>query len=139
MRRTEEDHVHIADSAFINPIDAKDPAGHNYNEKYPDLVKYSHWQSDKVNIDDRVRIIVRDANMLKYTDNYENIHLILNNDDIKSHIDDNGNLIVSNNSGLSVKLPNDLIYYHDETNDVFGSQEIGNINDDTMDIVGGNK
>lgn len=139
MRRTEEDHAHIADSAFINPIDAKDPAGHNYNEKYPDLVKYSHWQSDKVNIDDRVRIIVRDANMLKYTDNFENIHLILNNDDIKSHIDDNGNLIVSNNSGLSVKLPNDLIYYHDEAHDVFGSQEIGNINDDTMDIVGGNK
>ena len=137
-RRMEEDHVHIADSAFINPIDALDPAGHKYSEKYPDLVKFSHYQSDRVNINDRVRIIVRDANMLKYTDNYENIHLILNNDDIKSHIDENGNLIVSNNAGLSVSIPNDLIYHQDESQDAFGNQNIENINDDTMDIIGGN-
>ena len=134
----EEDHAHIADSAFINPIDALDPAGHKYSEKYPDLVKFSHYQSDKVNINDRVRIIVRDANMLKYTDNYENIHLILNNDDIKSHIDENGNLIVSNNAGLSVSIPNDLIYHQDESQDAFGNQNSENINDDTMDIIGGN-
>lgn len=138
-RDIQDDFVHIAHSAYVNPIDATDPAGHKYTDKYPDLIKYSHKYTDKVNIEDRVRIITRDANMIKYTDNYENVHLILNNDDIKPYVDENGNLIVNNGAGLSVKIPNELIYSADETYDVFGSQNISNINDNTIDIVGGNK
>ena len=57
---------------------------------------------------------------------------------IKLFADENGNLIVSNNAGLSVSIPNDLIYHQDESQDAFGNQNIENINDNTMDIIGGN-
>lgn len=133
------DHVYISHSAFVNPMDATDCAGHKYSDKYPDLVQISNRYSDKVNIDDRVRIIVRDANMIKYTDNYENIHLILNNDEIEASVDENGNLIVNDESGLSISIPNDLVLTTDENdNDVFGSQDIEDLTE-SSDILGGNK
>lgn len=133
------DHVYISHSAFVNPMDATDCAGHKYSDKYPDLVQISNRYSDKVNIDDRVRIIVRDANMIKYTDNYENIHLILNNDEIEASVDENGNLIVNDESGLSISIPNDLVLTTDENdNDVFGSQDIEDLTE-SSDILGGSK
>ena len=133
------DHVYISHSAFVNPMDATDCAGHKYSDKYPDLVQISHRYDDKVNIDDRVRIIVRDANMIKYTDNYENIHLILNNDEIEASVDENGNLIVNDESGLSISIPNDLVLTTDENdNDVFGSQDIEDLTE-SSDILGGSK
>ena len=75
--------------------------------------------------------------MIKYTDNYENIHLILNDPDVEASVDENGNLIVNNGSGLSVTIPNELIYSTDEEeHDVFGSQDIEDISN-YMDILGG--
>ena len=133
------DHMYISHSAFINPMDAADCAGHKYSDKYPDLVQISHRYGDNVSIDDRVRIITREANMLKYTDNYENIHLVLNDDEIEATIDENGNLIVNDESGLSVSIPNDLILNTDEDkHDVFGSQDIEDLTEST-DILGGNR
>ena len=118
-------------------MDATDCAGHKYSDKYLDLVQYSHKYDDKVCIDDRIRMITRDANMIKYTDNYENIHLILNDPDVEASVDENGNLIVNNGSGLSVTIPNELIYSTDEEeHDVFGSQDIEDISN-YMDILGG--
>ena len=77
--------------------------------------------------------------MLKYTDNYENIHLVLNDDEIEVTIDENGNLIVNDESGLSVSIPNDLILTTDEDkHDVFGSQDIEDLTEST-DILGGNR
>ena len=77
--------------------------------------------------------------MIKYTDNYENIHLILNNDEIEASVDENGNLIVNDESGLSISIPNDLILTTDENdNDVFGSQDIEDLTE-SSDILGGNK
>ena len=131
------DHVYISHSAFVNPMDATDCAGHKYSDKYLDLVQYSHKYDDKVCIDDRIRMITRDTNMIKYTDNYENIHLILNDPDVEASVDENGNLIVNNGSGLSVTIPNELIYSTDEEeHDVFGSQDIEDISN-YMDILGG--
>ena len=132
------DHVHISHAAFINPMDATDWAGHKYSDKYPDLVDFSHKYSDKVNIDDRIKIIKTTANTIEYTDDFENIHIILNNDEVEAHVDNDGNLIVNNESGLSISLPNDLIYSTDEDDqDVFGSQNINKINDGSIDILGG--
>ena len=119
-------------------MDATDWAGHKYSDKYPDLVDFSHKYSDKVNIDDRIKIIKTTANTIEYTDDFENIHIILNNDEVEAHVDNDGNLIVNNESGLSISLPNDLIYSTDEDDqDVFGSQNINKINDGSIDILGG--
>ena len=133
------DYVYISHSAFVNPMDATDCAGHKYSDKYPDLVQISHRYSENVSIDDRVRIITRDANMIKYTDNYENIHLILNDPDVETTVDEDGNLIVNDTSGLSVSIPNYLILTTDEKdNDVFNSQDIEDISE-SIDILGGNR
>lgn len=131
-----QDQVYINHSVKINPMDAKDPDGYLYTEKYDDLIDISHRYTDTVQIKDAVRLISRTANRLEYTDHYEKIHLVLNRDEIKANIDENGDLIVSTDSGLSVQLPNNLLYDTDEQEqDAFAALTVNEINRNTSGIV----
>ena len=105
------EHVYINDTACVNPMDAYDPAGHKYNDKYEDLVQFSHKFNDSVNIDDRVRIIVSMDNMIKYTDNYENIHLILDTDYITAMVNSDGELIIKDDRVVRLGDTENLIIY----------------------------
>ncbi len=136
IRYNQADYSYINHKVAINPMDAYSPDGRKYSEKYDTLVNISNTEDDKVEINDRVRIIVRTANAIKYTDNVSKISLTLNDDNIKAGINVDGNLIVNSDSGLSVSLPNHLIYENDgETDESFGSQPIGEINNESMDII----
>ena len=129
-------HVVVNDSLKINPIDSKDPSGIKYTDKYEDLYTFTHSYGDLVDIKDRVRIISRTADMIRYKDNYTKIELHLNDDTIDARIDENGDLIVNDDSGLSVALPNDLILSDDyDENTTFAAQNIEKINKDSMDII----
>ena len=139
IRNNQIDYVYINDSAVINPMDSYSPDGNKYSDKYEDMVKFSHKYEDNVLIDDKIRIIRSIADRIEYTDNYENIHLILRKDDIKAAPSIDGNLIVNTGSGLSVALPNNLILTTDEDDKThFGTQPIGQINYDSEDLIGGN-
>lgn len=136
IKYNQMDYSYINHKVSVNPMDSYSPNGEKYSDKYKDLVEFSNKYEDKYTIDDRVKIIVRTANMIKYTDNYTNIHLIFNDENIKAGINNNGELIVNNGSGLSVSLPNNLIFENDgETDEIFGAQSIEKINDEnTMNI-----
>ena len=72
----------------------------------------------------------------EHRDNYTKIDMVVNDEYIKAHVDDNGDLIVNDDSGLSVAIPNKLILTDDETEQsAFAGQVIEQINKDTMDII----
>ena len=131
--------VHIMDGVKINPIDSKNPQGYDYSELYKDndFVKYTNECVDKVMIKDRIRLISRTANKIEFTDNFENMHLVLNDDNIKVKTEDN-NLKISSpdNIGFKVANLNELVMNTDETDDdVFTSQILEEITKSSIDIL----
>lgn len=133
--------VHITDCAKINPLDSKNPQGYDYSDLYKDndFTQYSHEFNDRVVIRDRVRTISKTANQIKFTDNYNNMHLILNNDEIKVNIK-NKNILEaqtpSNDIGFKVVKPNELVLQSNEEDaDVFAEQTIAQINMLSTDIL----
>ena len=85
--------------------------------QYP--VYFTNKVNENVHVRESIKIISRNADSLEYKD--ADIHLVLNNDDIKAHVDKDGNLNVSTGSGI-VRIDNYLWmnegeFYEDGCND----------------------
>ena len=130
----QRDNVFVNDCIKINPMDSYSDNGYRYTDLYPDLVQYSHHKDDNVTILDRVVIISKTTDRLEYKDSYSKIDLVLSNDEAKANIDDNGDLIVTDNSGLSVGIPNKLLLSIDDGT-LFGTRAIHEINNNCKDII----
>lgn len=127
--------VFVYDCVKINPIDALSPSGEKYTDIFPDLVKFVLNRKDSCRPHDRVRVISRVENKIRITDNFENMHIIFNNDDIKV-MDSNGELIIkSESAGFQEVNENELLMTTDESEDqAFASQIIAEINHFSKDI-----
>lgn len=133
-------HVVINDSVKINPMDDINPAGRKYSDLYQDLISYDHNSeaftneySYDVTVKDSIKVVVKTDNAIEYYD--DNIRISLSNEEAKANLDENGNLIVSDNSGLSVEIPNNLLLDTNEDEEQwFASQKISEINKDTTNI-----
>ena len=130
------DYVNISGTIKINPMDSYSDDGTMYKDKYPDLTMLTTKYEDNVEVKDSVRLITRTADRLEYYDDVSKINLILNKDEITAKVDDNGDLVVSDNSGLSVELPNSLMLETNEDIEWFGMQNIGELNLDSTDVLG---
>lgn len=130
--------IHIHDLVRINPLDATDYSGTSYDDIFPDMKDFAaNRYYEDIGIRDRVRIIAREANRVKITDNFENLHVILNDDEIDVKNEDGNIVISSSDAGFKTKDSNHLIMTTEETEDqFFASQKIGEINLNTQDIKG---
>jgi hypothetical protein len=127
--------VFIYDNVKINPIDALSPSGEKYTDLFPDLVRFVLDRKEFCRPHDRVRVISKVENRIRITDNYENMHIIFNNDDIQV-TDSNGELIIkSESAGFQEVNENELLMTTDVTEDqVNASQIIDEINHFSKDI-----
>ena len=92
---------------------------------------------EDIGIRDKVRVIAREANKVKITDSFENVHVILNDDGIDVRTEDGNIVISSGDAGFHTEDSNKLIMTTEETEDqFFGSQKIHEINLDSSDIKG---
>jgi hypothetical protein len=130
--------VHIHDSVKINPLDSTDVSGTSYTDIFPDMEDLvTNEYADTVGIRDSVRIIAREANKVVITDDFENMHVVLNDDSIDVKNDDGNIVISSGDAGFSTENTNELIMTTDETDEqAFVSQRIHEINLDSLDING---
>lgn len=127
--------VFIYDNVKINPIDATSPSGEKYVDLYPDLVKWVLRRSDSCRPHDRVRVISRAQNKIRITDNFEEMHIIFEDDNIKVK-DSNGELIINSESaGFEEVNDNELLMLAEGSDEqTFASQVIREINHFSKDI-----
>lgn len=137
-RRGVNGNVHIHDLVRINPLDATDYSGIPYSDIFPDMEDFAaNRYYEDIGIRDKVRVIAREANRVKITDNFENVHVILNDDDIDVR-NENGNIVISSgDTGFRTEDTNKLTMTTEETEDqFFSSQRINEINLNSSDIKG---
>jgi hypothetical protein len=130
-----DSNVAVYDSVKINPLDSYTPSGEKYIDVFPDMIKFNLNKHDNCRPHDRVRIISRDQNIIKYTDNYEEMHIVFEDDKITVNSSDGELIINSTNAGFKEENGNELVMTTDyNQNSVFESQIIDEINHFTKDI-----
>jgi hypothetical protein len=161
----EKCNVYIHDSVKINPFDDLDPAGRRYIDNYnfsnnepPEdkdiyeiivdnptpgsgIYRYASPNievSDKVRPRDRVRLITRTDNEIRYLDPENEMHIVFNNDDITAQVDGQNILkIDTGDTGFTVEgVGNEFVLTTNETEQqAFANQVIGEINKLSSDYI----
>lgn len=149
--------VHVHDVVKIYPLDSWDSSGYNYTDKYPDFFPYNLPYREHVGPVERIRIIVREANYIRYTDDYGNLHVVFNDNDFSASVGNENELVlhsskssddaydgvdftvVNTDSGIpnpTLADKNKLLMTTDETlQQAFAGQVLGQINYTSFDYL----
>jgi hypothetical protein len=149
--------VHVHDTVKIYPLDSWDISGNKYPEKYEDFFPYNLPYGEHVGPVDRVRIIAREANYIRYTDEYGNLHVVFNDNDFSATTENENELVlhsskavddaydgvdftvVNTDSGIEnprIGDKNKILMTTDETlQQAFAGQVIGQVNYTSFDYL----
>ena len=132
----EKCNIYIHGTVKINPLDDTNESGVKYTDLY-DMNDPTNSYKDSIIPNDRVRIISKNGNYIKYTDSATQISLVFNNDEIIAGVNGENKLkISSGTSGFNTANENDLVMSTDESDqEMFINQLIAEINKDSSDYI----